>query len=456
MESKQERAFRLPEVADSPAVEIEDDSNDEEILDEDLIDAGVASAALIADPKSWINRRVETVEMLSQEETRRRVSIDFTLSKEQRAELTTRHGMIVPISVLSKRPRRNFDLRDERAASLPVLGRNDNGNLALIALLSAALGVIDDTLPEDPLDVLAGEFRGIVFAQDELARDALGSFVASARAGDAIRSAVWNDVSCRSLLRTPASDYVLFAALPTDGPARRILKYGYGDELRLEPPWSRPMDKYAPSELWWRACNPGSSRFLIDCPGAWRASSFHMEIAIPEELRVAYAELGRDDVDLGIEMLGPPDLMANRAALYAAKEIAPHDDVRAYVEVVSEREGGTTRAALTAVAVATLLWLGWVSGLDASQPGAGVSLLLAGGAVLSGFAAARGRHILVNKILRGRRRALTVVALCALAASATLAMEWPSRHPLTVWLVAAIVCSVAALHLGWSAVRAAR
>ena len=440
-------------------VGLDPDSNDEDFIDAGFVDAGFASAELIAHPKSWINRRVETVEMLSQEETRRRVSIDFTLSEEQRAALTTRHGVIVPISVLSKHPRRNFDLCDERGASLPVLGRNDNGNLALTALLSAALGVIDDTSPDDPLDTLAVDFRAIIFEQDDAALEALGSFVAAAQAPDAMRSAVWNDAACRSLLRTLASDYVLFAALPRDGPDRRVLKYSYGDELRLEPPWARQRDKYALDELRWRARKPGRTRFLIDCPGAWRALSFHMEIAIPEELRVAYAELGRvtaDDGDAEIEMLGPPDQLANRAALYAAEEIAPHEDVRAYVEVVSEREGGAARAALTAVAVAGLLWLGWLSRLDASQPGAAVSLLLAGGAVVSGFAAATGRHIIVNKILRGRRRTLTVVALCALAASATLAMELPSRSPLKVWLVAAIVCSIAALRLGWSAIRAAR
>lgn len=90
-------------------METNEDSIDEDTLDEDLVDAGVACAALISDPKRWINRRVETVEMLSQEETRRRVSIDFTLSDKQRAELATPHGVIAPISVLSKQPRRNFD-----------------------------------------------------------------------------------------------------------------------------------------------------------------------------------------------------------------------------------------------------------------------------------------------------------------------------------------------------------
>ena len=184
-----------------------------------------------------------------------------------------------------------------------------------------------------------------------------------------------------------------------------------------------------------------------------------MEIAIPEELRIAHAELVRlvpGERGDALEALGPADVRVNRAALYAAEEIEPHEDVRATVEVVAEREGPATRAALTAAAVAALLWFGRLSGLDAATPGAAVSLLLAGGAVVSGFAAATGHHILVNKLLRSRRRMLTLVAICALAASASLAMEVPSAHPLDVWLVAGTICSLAAVRLGWSAVRAAR
>ena len=162
---------------------VDDGGSDDDFVGEDVIGAGVTSAQLIADPKSWINRRVETVEMLSQEETRRRVSIDFTLSEKQRSALTTRHGVIVPLSVLSKHPRRNFDLRDEAGASLPVLGRNDNGNLALIALLRAASGALDDISSEDPLDTLAEDFRAIIFGHDEAALEALGAFLAAAQSG---------------------------------------------------------------------------------------------------------------------------------------------------------------------------------------------------------------------------------------------------------------------------------
>ncbi len=423
----------------------------------DLVEAGAACAELIANPKGWINRRVETVEMLAQEETRRRVSIDFTLSEAQRASLRTRHGLTVPISVLSKRPLRNFDLRDEDDAARPILGRADNRELALIALMTAARDALGDPAPDDRVASMTADMQQIVFEDEPLALEALESFVDAAEAGDGMRAPVWADAACRSMLRTLATDYVLFAALPENGPPRRVIKYSYGEDFPLEPPWARLRDRYAPSEVRRRARYPDRTSFLIDCPGAWRAASFHMEIAVPEDLRVARAELARfpDKTRDGIADLGAPDTDVNRVALYAARQIAPHEDVRAAVEVVSEREGQATRAALTALAVAALLWLGWLSGLDASAPGAAVSLLLAGGAVVSGFAAATGYHIIVNKILRNRRRALVLVVVCALTASASLAMEVPSPRPLEVWLGAAILCTLATLRLGWSAIRAA-
>lgn len=427
--------------------------------DSSFIEAGVACAQLIAQPKSWINRRVETVEMLTQEETRRRVSVDFTLSAQQRQALTTRHGVVVPISVLSKHARRNFDLRDEQPGVVPVLNRADNGELGLTALLSSALDALGDAPAEDAVEELTAELRQIVFDDEPAASEALESFVGAAQEGDELRAAIWDDPTCNSLLRTLVSDYVLFAALPDGGADRRVLKFGYGEDFPFEPPWERRRDRYTPAEIAWRLRKPDRTWFLIDCPGAWRAASFHMEIAIPEELRIAYAELGRfsqDDDGGEPEPLGRPDELSSRAALYAETEIRAHDDVRAYVEIVAEREGGATRAALTAAAVAALLWLGRISGLDASAPGAAVSLLLAGGAVVSGFAANTGHHIIVNKILRSRRRMLTVVTITALTASASLAMEIPDARPLEVWLVAAIICTTAALRLGWSALRAAR
>jgi hypothetical protein len=68
--------------------------------------AGFACAPLLGDPRLWIRRRVETIDMLAHEETHRRVSVDFALSAEQFRSLEIDDGVVVPISVLTKERRR--------------------------------------------------------------------------------------------------------------------------------------------------------------------------------------------------------------------------------------------------------------------------------------------------------------------------------------------------------------
>ena len=95
----------------------------------------------------------------------------------------TRHGQIVPISVLGKRPLRHFDLRAEDLAALPILNRADNGELALLALLSAALEAAGEPSAEE-LAALIAELRQIVAGDEDTASGALEQLVEAARAGD--------------------------------------------------------------------------------------------------------------------------------------------------------------------------------------------------------------------------------------------------------------------------------
>jgi hypothetical protein len=243
---------------------------------------------------------------------------------------------------------------------------------------------------------------------------------------------------------------VLFAVLEPGGPNRRILKYSYGDDFDLSPDVGRWRERFSPKELLYRAWSPDRRQFSIACPGAWRAASFHAEVAIPEELRIELAFLYDPDAE---EAVSEADDMVNRAALYASEPISDEQDTIAYVELVPERSGHPFLAAATSAAVLALLWLGVASGLDAVTPGPAVSLLLAGAAVFSGLAASGGEHRLVKVMFASTRHWLAVVALAALAASATLAMEVPDAHPVEVWRIAAIACSVAALRVTWSAIR---
>lgn len=415
-----------------------------------LLTAGIACTGLIADPARWINRRVETIELLSHEETRRRVSIDFTLSDQQLDDLSIGEGIAVPISVLTKEARRNFDLRDESGRAVPVLGKQQNGELAHVALMSGAVNALPSDLTPDVFELLAADLRQIVFAPPTAAADALGVFIGSAEAGDRWRTAIWEDDTCRLLLTALWSNYALFAVLAPGGPNRRILKYSYGEDFDLGRASEGIRERLAPRELARRARRPDRARFIVECPGAWRAASFHVEIAVPEEVRFDSAVLYDFEAD---EQISDADSDVNRASLYAFRAIAADSDVAAYVEVAPERTGRTFQAATTSVIIATLLWLGVGSGLDVTNPGPAVSILLAGAALFSGVAAVQG-HALVKKVFAGPRHWLLLATTAALAGSATLAMEIPDQHPVSFWRYAAIAATVAAARLTWSAVRA--
>jgi len=314
--------------------------------------------------------------------------------------------------------------------------------------MNGIVGALPDVTP-DVFEILAADLRQVVFAPPATASDALGVFIGSAEAGDRWRTAIWEDDTCRSLLLTLWSDYVLYAVLAPDGPNRRILKYSYGGlDLSVESQGVR--ERLAPGAIARRVWQPDRRRFVIDCPGAWRAASFHVEIVVPEELGFDSAVLYDFAAD---EQVSQVDSKVGRASLYAYRKVDDRSDVAAYVQVAPERSGWTFPAAVTSAIIATLLWLGVASGLDARSPGPAVSILLAGAALFSGIGAIQGEHRLVKSVFSSPRRWLVLVTLAALAGSASLAMEFPNEHPVSIWCYAAIASTAAAVRLGWSAVR---
>ncbi|HEU5254065.1 MAG TPA: hypothetical protein VFU16_12150 [Solirubrobacterales bacterium] len=316
--------------------------------------------------------------------------------------------------------------------------------------MSAALDVLPQELSEEAFELLWSDLRRVVISEPAEASEALGVFVGSAEEGDSLRAAIWNSEVCKSLLGVLSENYVLFAALAPNGPARRILKFSYGEDLELTLTGTL-RERLAPSKLARRAARPDRSSFRILCPGAWRAASFHAEVVIPEDLRIESAVLYDFAED---KALGEPDWNRNRASLYASQPLNSESSAEAFVVVAPERRGRTMQAAVTGIVVTVLLWLGVHSGLDAENPDAAVSLLLAGAALYSGITAGRGEHVLVSKLFSASRRWLGLVSLAALAASASLAMQVPNAQPIEVWWMAAIASSIASARLLWSAIRA--
>jgi hypothetical protein len=415
------------------------------------IRAGVAASPLIADPTTWINRRVETIELLAREETRRRVSIDFTLSDAQLDALSVEDGVVVPIAVLAKERRKAFDLCDEGGAAIPVLGREQNGTLSLVAVLSAAQAALPAGVPDEELEALTVDLRRIVMEPAASAEEVRADFARKAATEGSCHAIVNADPVGRALLDALWTNYVLFAVLPEGGPNRRIIKYAYSDDIDFSTAATRLSERLTLAEVFQHVRYPDRRRFLIDCPSAWRAKSFHAEIVIPEELRFDYAVL----YDFARDMpVSDAEGNVNRAALYPDEGLDAGQEVVAAVNIAPEGPGRLDQAATTSLLVSALLWLGVVSGLDADSPDAAVSLLLGGAALFSGVTAVSGEHRLVRMMFSATRRWLLVVTAAALAASASLAMEVPDESPLQVWWAAAALCTIAGLRLVWSSIRA--
>jgi hypothetical protein len=149
---------------------------------------------------------------------------------------------------------------------------------------------------------------------------------------------------------------------------------------------------------------------------------------VPEELRFDLAVLHDFSAE---EQASEIDSDVNRASLYAWSAIDLTRDIAAYVEVARERAGRPFQAATTSFIIATLLWLGVASGLDVSNPGPAVSILLVGAAPFSGIAAVQG-HAPVKRVFAAPRRWLLLATTGAVAGSATLAMEIPDQHPVAL------------------------
>ena len=220
-----------------------------------------------------------------------------------------------------------------------MLGKDQNADLAQIALVGAAYDALPEVPPDETLEVLAAELRQVVVGSPTEAEDALALLSSAASSGDRWRKAIVEDHTCRSLLDALWKNYVLFAVLAGGGPNRRILKYSYGEGFSFTTDDVRWRHRIHPTRIAGRVSRPDRREFIVECPGAWRAQSFHAEISIPEELRIELAVL--HDVR-GEEQLGEADENVDRASLYASG-IAEHQFPGVFAVVAPERAGRVLR-----------------------------------------------------------------------------------------------------------------
>lgn len=317
----------------------------------------------------------------------------------------------------------------------------------MVALLSLAVGVVGADISDRALEQLAAELHPIVSDPAESARAAHEALAGRAAHGGSASAMVIADPVCRSLLDTLWANRVLFAVLADDSAQRRVLEYGYVEDVAF--PGVRGLgERLAWANVAGRAWHPDRRVFVVECSGLWRGQDGHVEVRIPEELRFSYAALH----DVGShQQASVIERGAEHVALHPSGPIESGCDEVAIVEIAPTGGSRTRRATLAAIVVSAMLWLGVASGLDGGNTDATVSLLLGGAAAYAGIAAALGEPRLVSEIFSGTRRWLSVVVLAALGGSTSLAMSLPHPRPVGAWLVAAAVCTIAAARLAWGA-----
>ena len=323
-----------------------------EVLEERAGEIAVAFAALLNRHAAWRHRRVETITVLSHEQVRRHVSVDFTVPLEHREEMRlSEHEWIVPLALLAKRPLVHFDLRSEDETAVPLL-RSDEARLIARELLYLALDVdaeSADTVDATPLIewILAAkpEEAG---ADRRRARRARGPARAAARVHRA---------------RGPLTSGFLLCAVLNDVDRRRVIKFAYDEPLG----------------------QPGRAAHFYDAPGCTEAASYHAEVDVPDEMRARTTRM--IDNRTGLELAaGPRD--ADRPAIHYVADVEGGIEPGLSVTYGTERGRFLVPAALVAWVIALGLTLSWLFsdlGALATSGGPAIAVLLSTSAMFSGL-----------------------------------------------------------------------
>lgn len=413
----------------------------------------------------WVDRRVQTIELLDVESVRQRLSIDFRIPTELPGGviLAGRPTFFLPIAIL---PRRSsfayFDLCDESGQAIPMLTRQENARLTGAMLITAASRAVGsaprppDVPPLELSDALVTYLASIptktAGASRPFVQPVLDPGNTLLYPDPAVGDELLRDEDFRDLLGICASCSFIHVPLPAERGERRIVK------LSFSSPWDSrlPDRKRTRSErrrgvatwLGWRS----ETRYL-SLPQVGNAESFHAQVGAPE--RVEFTEAGmrnRRPADLvrPLWSVAAPDLPESpEDALNDRRgyqQFSPGIDAQKHIYVEAShahRAGfiwvrfrvarhGFLRAAAAVAALTTLLLvlfaLNGKNVVGESQTAAALLLLVP--ALIAGFLIAPGEHAMTRHLLRGPRLLTAATAALALIAIAgLLAMPESDPHP---------------------------
>jgi hypothetical protein len=410
----------------------------------------------------WVNRRVQTIELLDVDTVRLRHSIDFRIPTKLpgAVRLGGKDIFFLPVAVL---PRRTslayFDICDESGTAVPILTRQENSRLTGAMLTTAARRALarvpraPDAANLELSDALIAYLASIPTKTSSASKPFVGPVLDPANTliypDPAVADALLSDEDFRDLLGLSASCSFVHVPLVAKAGERRIIK------LSFYSPWdSRSSDRDVSfgdrfRQLGtWLGWSP-ETRYLI-MPQVGNAESFHAQIDTPG--RVEFTEAG-------MRNRRPADLVRPLASTAPALPEPPADDpndakgYQQFVGGIDERKHvyvesahahragfiwvrfrvvrhGFLRAAVAVAWLTTLLLVLFADRgenvLGEAQTAAALLLLVP--ALIAGFLIAPGEHAMTRYLLRGPRFLTACSGLLALLAIAAL-LTLPAAEP---------------------------
>jgi hypothetical protein len=398
-----------------------------EEIEERASDIAVAADVLLRRQAAWRHRRVETLTVLSHEQVRRQVSVDFTVPADYREllRLSDANEFAVPLAVLDKRPLVHFDLRNEEQQSVPLLTA-DQGRMIGRELLYLRLDadLADQAADDEAVALAAGPLIEAILADDPRR---LGVRIEALEADHGLEPLTEFRATAEFLSR----GFVVWA-VANGLERRRVLKFA-SDE-----PVSQARSLTA----------------LYFTPGCSEAASYHVEVAVPPDLRARSTTL-YDDATGHVLAVGERD--TDRPALYFTADPAqPLVRPGLGVSYGAERWRFLGPAAIVAAVIALLVTAPWVfadlEGL-AGRAGPAIGLVLSTSAVFSALVLRTDEHPMLRLMLVRYRLCLVACTLAALFAAAALGFQARAWVIDATWAVASVVSVLSAGILIMAAVR---
>jgi hypothetical protein len=437
----------------------------------------------------WVDRRVETIDLLDVDTVRIRLSIDFRIPEglPGSIHLGEKETFFLPLTVLQRRnSMAYFDVKDEAGVSVPLLTRQENARLTGAILVAAAKRALASGRGpgEGGLKLDPGLSTYLATIPTQTRREGRALLRAVLNPGNQIvypqkrvGEIVLADGDFRNLLGLCASCSFIHIPVVASPGERRIIKVG------LMSPWDsgvrgRRRDEKSLKRrlgrvstwLGWRA----ETRLLF-MPHVGNAKSFHVQISAPERVEFTEAgmrnrspaELVKPEASLAPSVPEPPsddptDAIGYQQLVGGIRQrkhlyVSPADEHRAGIIWVRCRvvRHGFLRAAVAVAWLVTVLLALFAIRADNivgdSQTSAAVLLLVP--ALIAGFLIAPGEHDMTRHLLRGPRMLTAGIGLLALLATAALlALPEPSPEAapdslVCSWTVAAGIAFVLSLLL---------